>query len=99
MTGLTGISRKPNTKQFIYMAKIYSTPGVYIEEKGAFPNSVVAVATAVPAFIGYTEKASLDTKDVTNKPTRISSFGEYLLYFGGAPNTTFDSRHQRWSWL
>ena len=33
------------------------TPGVYIVEKSAFPNSVVEVATAVPAFIGYTEKA------------------------------------------
>ena len=36
----------------------YKTPGVYIVEKSAFPNSVVEVATAVPAFIGYTEKAS-----------------------------------------
>ena len=36
----------------------YKTPGVYIVEKSAFPNSVVEVATAVPAFVGYTEKAS-----------------------------------------
>ena len=35
------------------------TPGVYIVEKNAFPNSVVQVATAVPAFIGYTESATL----------------------------------------
>ena len=27
------------------------TPGVHIVEKNAFPNSVVKVATAVPAFI------------------------------------------------
>ncbi|GAB5553875.1 MAG: hypothetical protein Sapg2KO_34660 [Saprospiraceae bacterium] len=72
------------------MAKIYKTPGVYIEEKSAFPNSVVSVATAVPAFIGYTEKAMRDKKDVSNEPTRISSFGEFLRYFGGAPNTQFD---------
>ena len=39
------------------MASVYKTPGVYIEEKNAFPASVVAVATAVPVFIGYTEKA------------------------------------------
>ncbi len=32
----------------------YKTPGVYIVEKNAFPNSVVEVATAVPAFIGAT---------------------------------------------
>lgn len=30
------------------------TPGVYIIEKNAFPNSVVEVATAIPAFIGHT---------------------------------------------
>ena len=35
----------------------YSTPGVYIEEISVFPPSVAAVATAIPAFIGYTEKA------------------------------------------
>ena len=35
------------------------TPGVYIEEKNVFPNSIVALPTAVPAFIGYTEKAEL----------------------------------------
>ena len=29
------------------------TPGVYIIEKNAFPNSVVEVATAIPAFIAY----------------------------------------------
>jgi phage tail sheath protein FI len=38
------------------MAAAIKTPGVYIKEINAFPNSVVEVATAVPAFIGYTEK-------------------------------------------
>jgi uncharacterized protein len=71
------------------MAKTYATPGVYIEEKSAFPNSAVPVATAVPAFIGYTEKAILNKKDITNVPTRISSFGEYQLYFGGGPTSTY----------
>lgn len=71
------------------MAKTYATPGVYIEEKSAFPNSAVPVATAVPAFIGYTKKAILDKKDITNVPTRISSFDEYQLYFGGDPKTTY----------
>lgn len=72
------------------MAKVYATPGVYIEEKSAFPNSAVPVATAVPAFIGYTEKAILNKKDITHVPTRISSLGEYLLYFGGGPKTVYD---------
>jgi phage tail sheath protein FI len=71
------------------MSKILSTPGVYIQEKNAFPNSVVPVATAVPAFIGYTEKAIRDKKNLHNIPTRISSLGEYLLYFGEAPDTRY----------
>jgi uncharacterized protein len=28
----------------------YTTPGVYIVDSDAFPNTVVEVATAVPAF-------------------------------------------------
>ena len=31
------------------------TPGVFIVEKSAFPNSVIEAATAIPAFIGITE--------------------------------------------
>lgn len=71
------------------MAKVYQTPGVYVEERNAFPNSAVLVATAVPAFIGYTEKAVRNEKSLTNVPTKISSYGEYLLFFGGAPKTKF----------
>jgi len=65
------------------------TPGVYLIEKDAFPNSVVEVATAVPAFIGYTEKAQNGIKSLLNKPFRITSFAEYLEYFGGSPNYQF----------
>ena len=71
------------------MAKVYATPGVYIEEKSAFPNSAVPIATAVPAFIGYTEKAKRDKEDLKLKPTRLSSFADFLGFFGGAPKTTF----------
>jgi hypothetical protein len=71
------------------MAKQYATPGVYIEEKSAFSNSVVAVGTAIPAFVGYTERARAGKKDLTNVPMRISSLLEYLNFFGGAPKTTF----------
>lgn len=70
------------------MAKIYQTPGVYIEERSAFPNSAVPVATAVPAFIGYTQKAVRDKKPLTLKPTKISSYGEYVMFFGGPAKTT-----------
>lgn len=59
------------------------TPGVYIEEKNAFPGSAVAVETAVPVFIGYTEKAMRNGKSLVGIPTAISSFAEYAESFGG----------------
>jgi phage tail sheath protein FI len=65
----------------------YKTPGVYIQEINAFPNSAVPIATAVPAFIGYTEFAERQKKSLILQPTKISSFGEYLQFFGGAPVT------------
>ncbi len=64
-------------------------PGVYIQEKNAFPNSVVEVATAVPVFIGYTEKATKDKQSLRNVPTRITSWQEFVLFFGEAPLAQF----------
>ena len=63
----------------------YKTPGVYIKEKNAFGNSVVEAETAIPAFIGYTEKALNGSDDLTNIPWKISSMTEFVKYFGGAP--------------
>lgn len=65
------------------------TPGVYIVEKSAFPNSVVEVATAVPAFIGYTAAADNKGKSLTNKPWRITSMADYHSYFGFGPDPKF----------
>jgi uncharacterized protein len=59
----------------------YSTPGVYINEINAFPNSVVPIATAVPAFIGYTPRADYEGKSYFNKPVKITSFAEFQAYF------------------
>ncbi|HEY8023234.1 MAG TPA: phage tail sheath C-terminal domain-containing protein [Burkholderiaceae bacterium] len=67
----------------------YKTPGVYIVEKNAFPNSVVEVATAVPAFIGYTQKADNKGSPLQNKAWRITSMSEYHNYFGFAPDPKF----------
>src|SRR6056297_3581775 len=55
----------------------YKTPGVYIEEISLFPPSVAQVETAIPAFIGYTEKGP-------SEPTRIKSMADYRAVFGGA---------------
>ena len=71
------------------MASNLATPGVYVEEKSSFGTSVVPVPTAIPAFIGYTGKALRGTKSLLNVPTRISSFGEFVELFGGAPKTLF----------
>ena len=64
------------------MASTLMTPGVYLEEKNAFPSSAVAVETAVPAFIGYTSLAVRNGKSLVGKPTRITSFAEYIECFG-----------------
>jgi hypothetical protein len=72
------------------MATSYKTPGVYIEEIAKFPPSVAQVETAIPAFIGYTEKATNKIKgDLKGIPTRITSMLEYETWFGFAkPETT-----------
>lgn len=57
-------------------------PGVYIQEVPTFANRIAAVPTAVPAFIGYTEKAEKNGTSITNIPTRISSLQEYVSLFG-----------------
>lgn len=57
------------------------TPGVYINEKNAFPNSVVPVPTAVPAFIGYTPQAQYDGKSFFNVPQKITSFSEFKAFY------------------
>lgn len=62
----------------------YKTPGVYIKEKNAFGNSVVEAETAIPAFIGFTEKALNGDDDLTNRPWKISSMTEFIQYFGNA---------------
>jgi hypothetical protein len=72
------------------MATTLATPGVYIEEKSSFGSSVVPVQTAIPAFIGYTSKASRGAKSLLNAPTKISSMGQFEELFGGPPPTKFN---------
>ena len=56
------------------------TPGVYVQEVNGLPQSIAEVATAIPAFIGYTEKG----KNLLFVPKKISSMLEYQNYFGVA---------------
>lgn len=65
-------------------------PGVYTQEIPTLPPSVAVIPTAVPLFIGYTEKAIKNGKDVTLSPTRIRSLREYESWFGTAPEQRFE---------
>ncbi|MEP7377644.1 MAG: phage tail sheath C-terminal domain-containing protein [Chitinophagaceae bacterium] len=62
----------------------YRSPGVYVEEISLLPPSIAEVESAVPAFIGYTEKAKIRTDDdILNVPTPISSWSDFIQYYGG----------------
>jgi phage tail sheath protein FI len=61
----------------------YKTPGVYVQEISGFPPSVAEVETAIPAFVGYTEKALKKGVDLTGIPKRIRSPVEFEQFFGG----------------
>jgi uncharacterized protein len=63
----------------------FRTPDVYVREIRVFPPSVAEVESAVPVFIGYTEKAKKDVEhDLVLKPTLIYSMTEFEQYFGKA---------------
>ncbi|MDX2304727.1 MAG: phage tail sheath subtilisin-like domain-containing protein [Microscillaceae bacterium] len=65
------------------MAIKVSTPGVYIEEIPTLPPSVAEVESAIPAFIGFTEKAETPKgKSLDKVPTKIYNLDDYEWYFG-----------------
>lgn len=70
------------------------TPGVYINEINAFPNSVVEVATAVPVFIGYMAMANDNGEDLAKKLRRVTSLKEFNTYFGQGPVPVFDLKER-----
>ncbi|WP_211091450.1 phage tail sheath family protein [Pseudothauera rhizosphaerae] len=67
---------------------------MYVDEKNDFPGIVAEVATAVPVFIGYTQKAEHEGKSLLNRPHRIDGPDEYRKYFGGAPTPKFEIRRK-----
>ncbi|KZS40935.1 hypothetical protein AWE51_24350 [Aquimarina aggregata] len=67
----------------------YLTPDVYTEEIPLLPPSVAGVSTAVPAFIGYTEKTLKSSDDESIRPIRISTLLEYKEIFGKAQSASF----------
>ncbi len=59
----------------------YLTPGVYVEEVALLPPSVVEIATAIPAFIGYTVNFEGSSPIVAE----IGSLRDFENLFGTAP--------------
>jgi phage tail sheath protein FI len=58
----------------------YKAPGTIIEETAKSAPTVSASATAIPAFIGYTQKTNRNGDQIT--PVRITSLKEYEALFG-----------------
>jgi uncharacterized protein len=67
------------------MATTYLTPGVYVEEVASSSGVLTAGATAVAAFVGFTEKYPTDDpKDPDGvKPRLVTSWTQYESLYGG----------------
>ncbi len=69
----------------------YLSPGVYVEEIDRGPKPIEGVATAVAAFVGFTEKAEYVrevngetvTEDLLNKSQLVTNWTQYVQRFGG----------------
>ncbi len=68
----------------------YKTPDVYVKERSLLAPSVAEVATAIPAFIGFTQLTA-DSKGESSvgKPYRLTSLAAYEALFGGAQKEEF----------
>jgi len=71
------------------MTPVMKTPGVYIVEKNAFPDSVVEVATAVPAFVGYTQIHEEKGRSLKDNPRLVTSMSEFHTFFGFGPEVEY----------
>ena len=64
----------------------YLTPGVFVEEIVTLPPSIAEVATAVPAFIGYTQNGPASGDPLV---VRVATMLEFQTAFGGPPTVPF----------
>lgn len=59
-------------------------PRIHLHQISLSSPSITQVETAIPAFIGYTERAeNVNGEDITLKPKRVTSISEYEDFFGG----------------
>ncbi|MEM7092083.1 MAG: phage tail sheath subtilisin-like domain-containing protein [Actinomycetota bacterium] len=76
----------------------YHAPGVYIEEFDSGPVPMSGGATAVPAFIGFTEKLPTENdKDGAPKdfkPRLVTSWTQYRSYYGGYARGDWEKGHR-----
>ena len=68
------------------MAPTYATPGIYVEEISTLPPSVAEIATAIPAFVGYTETHTGEQPIIKV----IRSLRDYEESFGKAPSAPWE---------
>jgi len=67
---------------------MYKTPGVFIKEPPSFPPSVVPVETAIPVFIGFTQKIPAENANEPLKPVKIFNLDEFESMFGKIDHTS-----------
>lgn len=68
----------------------YLSPGVYVEEVDRGPKPIEGVGTAMPVFVGFSEKAQLSEvidgetiiSDVLGKPQLVTNWTQYVERFG-----------------
>lgn len=74
------------------------TPGVCIEEDPAEVPVITPAPTAIPAFLGCTERAQRDVPgNLHLVPTRIRSLAEFEALFGGPPSSFCCGSRSRWA--
>ena len=69
----------------------YLSPGVYVEEVDRGPKPIEGVGTAMPVFVGFSEKAQLIqqidgenvTKDIMGQAQLVTNWTQYMESFGG----------------
>lgn len=63
----------------------YAAPGVYVEEVASSQKSLSAAATAIAAFVGFTERAPGDDPSDPEgvKPRLVTSWNQFEQLYGG----------------
>lgn len=82
-----GYYEEPREKGSIHVPT-YAAPGVYVEEVPSSQKSLSAAATAIAAFVGFTQKAPTDDSSDPEglKPRLVTSWTQFEELYGGFDN-------------